>query len=157
MIASRPLENCRLFMLSPPLWGTGCHCSEIYEYYGHPSMYRMSRIDDPDKLGYRLVEFRCNHLVNIDLFVERACQRNVLEYRDGMLCGYFSDLQGNEILSLCDNNRGCILIGLVTQSHGKMGGVCDDQRCRRNGVDHAAARTVATKRAEARLDQRVAF
>src|SRR5690606_40677337 len=36
MIASRSLENCKLFMVSPPIWGTGCHCSETYKYHGYP-------------------------------------------------------------------------------------------------------------------------
>src|SRR5690606_17193089 len=174
MIASRSLENCRLFMVSPPIWGTGCHCSETYKYHDYPFvrihvllpkpvpafgrhalMQCMSRIDDPDQLGHGLVEFRRNHLVDIDLFVERARQRNVLEYRDGMLCGDLSYLESDQILPLCHDDRSGILLRLVAQCYGKMSRICDDERCRRHGVDHATARTVAAQRTQARLDQRI--
>ena len=73
----------------------------------------MPGIDDADQFGDRFIEFRCDHLVDIHLLIEGACQLYILKYWNGICGRYFSYLERDEILSFCNNDWRCIFIGSI--------------------------------------------
>ena len=71
---------------------------------------RLSSCDSPadsmslkemNELGHSPVEFRRNHLIDLDTLIQRPCQSLVFHHRNLMVFRHLANFQGDNVLAFC--------------------------------------------------------